>query len=271
MTLADGSPLHRSRAGRGGGSLLLSLPAGLALGLLLPGCSPGEKSLPPMPPPVQARPAQRPVSPRLEAIYQAALSQGNEDLQAGRFSDAVMEFSKAMGVHPDNPVLLRVLGTAHARNNDLTRARRSLEASIRLDPRVPGAHYELAQVALAGGDLDTAEQEARRTVLLDPDNPTAHELVGVVEYRQGRVETALTTLEPVAARDPTRVQTQFILGLCYQHLKEYQKARDAFQKAVRNDPRHREAYFNLGKVLAILGDEEGARRANAEFLRLQNE
>ncbi|MCZ6832629.1 MAG: tetratricopeptide repeat protein [Acidobacteria bacterium] len=243
--------------------------------LFLPGCG-GET--PPAnatttaaaadaPPPALA-PAPRSPSPEELAHFRQSVERGVNFLNRGEYGKAAGELSVAVAIQPENVVVLRYLGSAYARDNDLERAHRVLQAAIKLQPAHPAAHYELAQVALATGDLDEAARESKITLELDPTNRKARELVGIVQYRQGALEAALETLEPLAADGGSRSESAYTLGLCYQGLERYEEARDIFQKVVKLNPEFTQAWFNLGKVLAILGDEKGAEAANARFFRL---
>ncbi len=252
------------------------LMAGLLCAGLLVACGEGVGDGSPSPggeagaPAPAGRPgAARPLSPHEMEILQQSAEAGVAALKAGRHAQAALELSKAVGVQPDNPQLLRMLGNAHAHNNDLDLAKRTLEASIRIDPTIPGTHYELAQVALARGELDLAAQAARQTTVLDPGSPRAKELLGVILYRRGEVEPAMALLEPVVSADASRLDALQTMGLCYLAVERYEDARDTFRSVVARDPTHAEGWFNLGKVLAILGDETGAEEASARFLQLR--
>lgn len=238
-----------------------------------PGTAPGAgapSSSVALPAPAPAAPA-RAVTPLEMEQFRAAVEKGVAHLNAGRYSEAAGELSVAAAIQPQNAHVLRFLGNAYARDNNLERAARALQASISVDDTIPATHYELAQVGLAAGDLELASRESLRTTQLDPTNGKALELLGLVQYRQGDLDAALATLEPVAHQGGSRQETGNILGLCYQGLERYEEARTAFQQVVESYPGYTEAWFNLGKVLAILGDEEGAGAANERFLSLGGE
>ena len=201
-------------------------------------------------------------------VYRQAVQAGVESLNQRRYPEALAELQKATELQPDNPHTLRLLGNAYAYNNDLGNAQETLELCLRLDPANPAAHFELAQVALARGDYELAMDESQKTLELDPRNPRAHEIVGMVLYRRGEEESAIDILQSVVSEDPSRVEATYTLGLCYQSVGRFEESRNAFQAVVQQARNHQEAYFNLGKVLAILGDEDGAEKANAEFMRI---
>ena len=197
------------------------------------------------------------------------MQNGARLLRERQFGAASLELSKAVGVHPEHPVALRMLGTAFAQSNDLPRARRALEASIAADPMVPGTHYELAQVALAQGDYETARHESDRTLLLDPDNPRAREIVSVTRYWLGDVDGAIGALEPIVRTDPTRLSARYTLALAYEKKGRFADARDLLRDLVRLNPNHGDAWASLGRTSRALGDAAEAATAEATVERLR--
>ncbi len=255
------------------------LLAGLVV--FLPGCGgetppvdaapavPTVEAPSPTPAPAQPAPARRSSNnPGEQARFKASVERGVSFLNAGEYGKAAGELSIAVAIQPNNAVVLRYLGSAYARDNQLEPARRVLQAAISLAPNDPAAHYEMAQVALTAGDMNTAAAESRKTVELDPGNLRAQELVGIVLYRQGALEQAMATLEPLVAAGTGRIDSPYTLGLCYQGLERYDEARDIFREVLNRKPDYVQAWFNLGKVLTILGDESGAAEANAKFKSL---
>lgn len=203
-----------------------------------------------------------------ESMYQEAVRAGREDLKASRYSDAAVELSKAVAVHPDNPVVLRMLGNAHAYNNDMNRARRALEASIRLDPGQVGTHYELALVGLSSQDLDLALRESRITAKMDPNNPRAMELFGRVLYQTGQNRLAIAVLEPLIARKQETEDGKYFLALAYKKEGRFQEARDLLQEVLKIHPGRAEAYWDLSQVLQHLGEARAAEEAMQKFTAL---
>jgi len=231
--------------------------------------SPVAVSLPPAPAPgpPSGRARRSPTADEL-AHFKEVVERGVNFLNGGEFGKAAGELSVAVALQPENAVVLRYLGSAYVRDNQLESARRVLQAAINLAPTDPAAHYELAQVALAAGDLDGAAAESRRTVELDPGNRRAQELVGIVQFRQGELEQAVATLEPLVVDGGRRIDSSYTLGLCYQDLERHEESRDVLRKVVQRNPLYVQAWFSLGQVLAGLGDERGAAEANEKFLSL---
>jgi Flp pilus assembly protein TadD len=261
------SPESPRRSDSPWGRALQPVGACVTLALLvLVGCAGGETAPTPAPAaPRQPPPAATRITPEQQEIYVRAFERGRQLLAEGNDREAVAELSVAAGVRADDARLLRMMGSAFARLGDLPRARRNLEASIRVDAMTPGTYYELARVCLMMGDLEAALEPARRTLALDPGSSKALEMLGMIEYRLGDVTGARAHLEAAVARDPQAREAHLILGFCREHLQELGPAAESFREVIRLDPANADAYAGLTRVLPQIGDPAGANAAREKL------
>jgi tetratricopeptide (TPR) repeat protein len=103
---------------------------------------------------------------------------------------ARMAFARAAQEDPDDARPLIFLGRISREENDLGRARRFLEAAVRLDPENATAQRELASALLADGQPELARRFYVRAVELDPTDRLAQGFLGCALMRLGRYDEA---------------------------------------------------------------------------------
>lgn len=99
-------------------------------------------------------------------------------------------FAKAAQDHPDDARPLVYLGRLAREENDLVRARRFLDAAVRIDPANALAQRELAAALLADGQPELARRFYVRALELDPSDRLAQGFLGCALYRLGRLDEA---------------------------------------------------------------------------------
>jgi len=153
---------------------------------------------------------------------------GVAERELGLDGIAYERFRKAVGLEPDDPVLLAVAGTALAAFDDpdaegalrtaallapddasvrwrygafLSRegfgeqALEELDAAIRLDPESAIAFYERGVARALEGHIDLAVDDFARSVTLNGDDPWTHAMLGLALVMAGRVEESVLELE----------------------------------------------------------------------------
>jgi len=164
---------------------------------------------------------------------------------------------------PKSALMYQVMAHEAARRGDSSEAIRAYRKAIELDPRVPGLHFELAEMlhslpkaeqttaqakaeyetALAqdpfdvkaalrlaemaegNGDQSKAYQLYTQAVKLQPDNPEACYELGKMQAEAGHNQEAETLLEHAAQIDPTNATIHFRLSTVYQRLGRSEDAR----------------------------------------------
>ncbi len=153
---------------------------------------------------------------------------GVAERELGLDGIAYERFRKAVGLEPDDPVLLAVAGTALASFDDpdaegalrtaallapdessvrwrygafLSRegfgeqAMQELDAAVRLDPESAIAWYERGVARALEGHTDLAVDDFARSVELNADDPWTRTMLGLALVMAGRVEEAVLELD----------------------------------------------------------------------------
>jgi tetratricopeptide (TPR) repeat protein len=159
---------------------------------------------------------------------------GDRAREAGRASEAINAYRKALELSPEDPGVLANVGLAHAAARDLPSAIAAYRRSIAADSTRALTWVNLGSALAAIGDQTGAEQAQRSALRMNP-------------------------AEPLAA---------FNLGNLYLRSNRAREAAEAYRQAVHADPGLAEAWFNLARALVASGELEGvadALRAGLEF------
>jgi len=174
------------------------------------------------------------------------LSRGKLAFEAQRYSEAAVEFRKAVEAKPRSFTARVNLGAALAQAGEVKEAIEQLEEAIRLDPTKANAHFNLAillarqnkheeaishvRAALVADEndlgarlflaqelwkaahFDEALKEYSVVVQLDPDNESALLAQVKLLYRKGQFKQALDALEKGHAQYPQKGRTAVMLA-----------------------------------------------------------
>lgn len=133
--------------------------------------------------------------------------------------------------------------------------------AVRLAPRNPGAHAELAAALRLAGDAAGAEAAAAEALALDPSNPLAlSEAARLALAREDR-ETAWARFEEAAAAQPDRAQPLLDLAAAARGAGDHPRARDAAHRAAARAAESFPAWMALASAERALGQTEAARAA----------
>ena len=129
------------------------------------------------------------------------------------------------------------------------------------------------EVALAHGTRlldrapELAAEQAREILKLTPAHPAARLLLGIAERRRGEPESARQLLQALVEEQPRWAAARYELGLALVALGSGEQAVAELRRATELSPEMPDAWRALADVLAAVGDDAGAERARARFLR----
>jgi len=197
-----------------------------------------------------------------------------------------------MMVAPDSSEMHMISAGELARQGDHTNAIAQYREAIRLNPKLPGGHFELAELLrtspdsalnsqaeeeykaaikvneydelswrqLAGvlsakGDFKAAEEDFRKSLALQPRDSDAKTGLAIVLISTNRAEEAISLLEDALHDDPTNMVAHYRLSTLYRRAgraADAQRELDAFHH-------YQEMKEKLGKVYKQFGGAAGQK------------
>jgi tetratricopeptide (TPR) repeat protein len=258
-------------------------------------------------PPASAFPAASPVfsgEPNAALIedYLTHIRTGLTAYRTHRFDEATQAFEAATALQPSEPLAYRYLAELRWRAGKpelaqqtvrslagvvydayaLDQVGRSYEevgltglaiwvyqAAVGLDPKFPGAHYNLGRVYLETGDLEHGIAEMQATLRLHPDFPEAHQALGMAYTEQNRFDDAIVHLQRALVLAPHLTVVRNHLGRIFLAQGRLEEAVQTFRALVEHAPDVVEARHNLAVAYARRGQQELAIEQFKEALRVQ--
>ncbi|MGH9629197.1 MAG: tetratricopeptide repeat protein [Bryobacteraceae bacterium] len=159
---------------------------------------------------------------------------------------------------------------AKARNNWVSAAE-TLGHAVRLNPKLPVAHSELAHTFLLMGDSERAEAEFRNELELQPGDFHASIYLAWHYMKERRYRDALPLLEAAGLRKPDNAGVLYLQGQAHQVLGDNAKAAVLLERAITKEPDFMPAHVLLARAYAKLGRMEDARREKTVITRLREE
>lgn len=124
---------------------------------------------------------------------QGEREKGIELYKQGRQGEAIAVLERAgkQKEFKSDPEVFNYLGLAYAKNNDLKRARKTLEKTVKLSPQNADYLTNLAYVYLLAGKSNEAQRRSDEAIKLNPRKSDAYYVRGVASLREGKYEQAL--------------------------------------------------------------------------------
>jgi tetratricopeptide (TPR) repeat protein len=238
---------------------------------------------------------------RREAVQVLGLSH----FMAGHLAESIPYLEQTRGLVPDDVKLAYALGMAYAQTRQPAQAREAfartfqlapesaaahllagtmmnrleledlaeaeLKQAIRMDPKLPEAHYVLAQIAIFRSRFDEALALLREELAINPAHAMALYRIGDVHARQLQWSAAIMALQQSVWINPYFSGPYILLGKAYSKTGRGAAAEDMLRRAIEYDPNNKSAHYLLAQVLQQAGRAEEAKREFAIAERLQGD
>jgi len=183
--------------------------------------------------------------------------------------EAVLDLSLAA---PQSAQMHQAMAHVLIRERDNKAAIENLRESLKIDPALPGAHYELAELlrlSTLPADKAEAVEQYKLAVQYQPSDAASLTRLGDIAGEAEDHATAIARYKQALAAQPQYADAQ--VGLAYE-LNETghpDQAVSLLKEAIRNDPMSMLAHFRLSAVYRKLHQPEDAKRELAEYEKLK--
>ncbi|MBI1841803.1 MAG: VCBS repeat-containing protein, partial [Verrucomicrobia bacterium] len=134
--------------------------------------------------------------------------------------------------------------------------------ALSIAPNDPDLRLNLASAHLLAGEAEQAIREADVALQLEPNAAAAYFVSGSAYLRLSKPEAAVKAFENVKKIDPGEAATFFQLGMARMGLEQWTEAIAAFQEGIRMDPNHLHslAHYQLAQSLLRAGRSDEAQK-----------
>jgi tetratricopeptide (TPR) repeat protein len=174
---------------------------------------------------------------------------------------------------PESAPMHQILAQNLASRDEFQPAIAQYRKAIELDPRLPGLHYELAEMILANSTQEPARNEAQQQLqselALNPASAESQYLLGVIAWLRSDPQTALERYLDALKLRPDFVDAHIAAGKALRALHHSGEAVTHLEAAIRLDPRNEVAHYRLAEEYRELGRNEDAARESTAFHQLR--
>jgi Tfp pilus assembly protein PilF len=183
--------------------------------------------------------------------------------------EAVLDLSLAA---PNSAQMHQAMAHVLIRERDNKAAIQNLRDALKIDPALPGAHYELAELlhlSTLPADKAEATEQYKLAVQYQRNDAAALARLGEIAGEADDHATAIARYKQALAAQPQYTDAE--IGLAYE-LSETghpDQAVPLLKEAIKNDPMSMLAHFRLSAVYRRLHQPEDAKRELADYEKLK--
>ena len=176
-------------------------------------------------------------------------------------------------VAPHSGQMHQIMAHELAKQGQMEAAIGNFREALRIDPKLPGIHFELAEALNASDSQEErveAKHEYETALSSNPLDEKSECRLGAIAYQTGDLQSSLSHYTRAAQLQPD--DSEALLGLAKDLLerKETQKAQGLLERAVQVDPTSVVAHFRLATVYRLQGKIADAKRELEEYQKLKD-
>jgi tetratricopeptide (TPR) repeat protein len=246
-------------------------------------------------------PAQVPSKPD-PALAVAYFNTGFAHYEAGRYAEAVVDFTRALEVNKDDEASLRyraysyyylkdydgtitdmsrliamnpgneesylTRSAAYDGKGEYNRAIADCNEALRLNPNYAAAYNNRGFAYNGKGEHDRAIADYNQALRLNSNYADAYYNRGIAYYYKGEHDRAIADYTQTLRLNPNLAQAYVNRGVAYGDKGEYDRAIADYDQALRLNPNYADAYLNRGNAYYYKGDYAHARADWEKALQL---
>ena len=167
---------------------------------------------------------------------ESLLLRGQLYISQNNYVDAINDFRTALNNQPDNPVVMKLLASAHRAANELALAENYIKQLVRRFPSDLALKNDLASVFGAMGKSEQAIEVRQSIQLAQPTNSINLTELANLYSRTGRVNELHSVADMLEGIPSSKSAGLYFKGLSLQMQSKHTDAISFFDKAIANTP-----------------------------------
>ncbi|MFT4113241.1 tetratricopeptide repeat protein [Silvibacterium sp.] len=171
-------------------------------------------------------------------------------------------------VDPDSPQMHQVMAHEETREGKTNEAIAEYRKAIALDPKLPGVHFELAELLNTSSDPKLKQEaiaEYEEALKQNPGDEKSLERIGDAAAAKNDWTQAKPAYEKAVALRPDDAEANFGLAKTYIALDQKDKALPLLEHVVQVDPTNATAHYRLSTLFREQGNAEQAKAELEQF------
>jgi tetratricopeptide (TPR) repeat protein len=176
-------------------------------------------------------------------------------------------------VAPQSARMHQVMAHEMAKHADDEGAIRNYREALKLDPKTPGLHFELAEMLNASSsaaEQEQAEAEYQAALAVNPFDERAEFRLGDIASRRGNAQEAYAHYSRAVQLQPKDAEANLSLAKTLMQMNQPEKAQPLLERAVQLDPTSAAAHFSLATLYRQTGRTEDAKKELAEYQKYKD-
>lgn len=190
------------------------------------------------------------------------------------YSDLANEAMLTMAlVAPGSAQMHQVMAHELARHDDTTAAIANYREALKIDPQLPGLHFELAELLSNSSDASLqaqAEAEYQAALAVNPFDEKAESRLGDLAAKRGDLKQADADYTRALQLQPDDAETATDLAKVLLSMGQKQKAQALLQKAIQIDPTDYVAHYRLSALYRQEGQPDKAKQELEQYQKYKN-
>lgn len=190
------------------------------------------------------------------------------------YSDLANEAMLTMAlVAPGSAQMHQVMAHELARHDDTTAAIANYREALKIDPQLPGLHFELAELLSNSSDASLqaqAEAEYQAALAVNPFDEKAESRLGDLATKRGDLKQADADYTRALQLQPDDAETATDLAKVLLSMGQKQKAQALLQKAIQLDPTDYVAHYRLSALYRQEGQPDKAKQELEQYQKYKN-
>jgi tetratricopeptide (TPR) repeat protein len=178
-------------------------------------------------------------------------------IEAGNHKDAIVQFTKALDIDPEDAPAYVKRALSYEATGDLQNAADDLKRALVFEQKDPELYYDAARVNYSMGNYQTALELATHCTELSKKSESGFRLRARVQMALEDYSNALVSInKALSLKD--NPENNFYRGQVSEKMKNYNQAEIDYSKALSKDENFSEAYLALARMRLQLGKTESA-------------
>jgi tetratricopeptide (TPR) repeat protein len=189
------------------------------------------------------------------------------------YSDLAGESMLALAINaPDSAQMHQVMSHEETRQGKTNEAIAQYRKAIAIDPHLPGAHFELAELLHSSMDpiaKKEAEREYHAALVENPQDEKAICRLGDIDAENGDFQKSFERFSTAVKLQPADADAKLGLAKALIELNQTEEALPLLEQAVQEEPTNPLAHYRLGTLYRKAGRTDDAKREMEIYQKLK--
>jgi cytochrome c-type biogenesis protein CcmH/NrfG len=174
---------------------------------------------------------------------------------------------------PNSAQMHQVMARELARHGDEAPAIANYREAIKIDPKLPGVHFEFGNLLYDSTDAKLqaeAESEFKAALAANPNDEKTQLMLGMIAAKHGETKTAYDYYSHALQLQPDDGDANLELAKVLVTMNQEERAQQLLEHAIQIDPSNSVVHYRLATLYRRQGETQRADTEIAEYKKYKN-